>query len=253
MLHDLVETRVLHDRVETRSAPGNPAETWRFRTDSTPAFDASVFDVKALEARGCISGVAEAGRGGTVFFTLDGAALVLREFRRGGLVRHLSRRAYWQCGLERSRPMREFALLLQLEAKALPAPRVFAARRCRHGLFETGELVTYRLPGVSLPACLSENAGTDTVWQAIGQCIAEFHQSGVEHADLNAHNILWDAANQTVHLLDFDRGRLHAGAVVTPETPWANANLARLHRSFERLGLPSAGAEAIESAWRQAF
>lgn len=238
---------------ETRQAPGRPTETWRFRTDSPPAFDPIVFDASALESRGWLTGVADAGRGGTVFFDKDGVPLVLREYRRGGLVRKVSRRAYVSFGRERSRAMREFALLLELERRGLPAPRVYAARCTRHGLVETGELVTHRLDGVALPAWLAREPAPDGLWQKLGQCIALFHAEGVEHADLNAHNVLWQAQTGTVQLLDFDRGRLHPAASATPSTVWARRNLARLARSFERLNLMPEAAAAIEDAWREAL
>jgi 3-deoxy-D-manno-octulosonic acid kinase len=63
--------------------------------------------------------------------------------------------------------------------------------------------------------------------------IAKFHHAGVDHADLNAHNILLDAA-QRVSVIDFDRGRLR-----TPGS-WRLRNLRRLHRSLLKIarGLP---------------
>lgn len=51
------------------------------------------------------------------------------------------------------------------------------------------------------------------------------------HADLNAWNILLDA-HADVWLIDFDRGRLRPPAV-----SWQQANLARLRRSLEKLGM----------------
>lgn len=241
-----------HVRVVTAQAPGRVSETWRYREASQPEFDPVVFDAAALRERGLITGVADAGRGGTVFFDLDGTALVLREYRRGGLIRHISTRAYVQSGLERSRAMREFSLLLQLEALGLPAPVVFAARRIRNGLLESGELVTHRLNGVSLAERIAGDDCDNGSLEAVGQCIARFHAHGVEHADLNVHNILIDDGPDGVQLLDFDRGRMHVGAAVSDNTPWARNNLSRLARSFERIGAATA-ATVVQSAWREAL
>ena len=54
---------------------------------------------------------------------------------------------------------------------------------------------------------------------------------GVHHADLNANNIVFDA-QETVYVLDFDRGRIRdvAGG-------WINAVLQRLLRSLNKLHL----------------
>jgi 3-deoxy-D-manno-octulosonic acid kinase len=63
----------------------------------------------------------------------------------------------------------------------------------------------------------------------VGAAIAGLHRAGVDHADLNAHNILIDAKG-TVSIIDFDRGRVRA-----PGT-WAARNLLRLRRSLVKIG-----------------
>ena len=219
-----------------------------------------MFDPDALAARGLVTGSAAAGRGGATFFRLDGAELVLRRYRRGGLVRHLTRDRYLSRGAMRSRPMREFALLLELEASGLPAPRAFAARRTRHGPFESGALVTHRLPGRTLAELLVDASGNasapDVPWAAIGRCVARFHRAGVAHADLNAHNVLVAGAGGTpaVSLIDFDRGRRREGAL--PEAR-ARANVTRLTRSIDKVRAGAAsgrdGVEVLVGAWRDSL
>jgi len=62
-----------------------------------------------------------------------------------------------------------------------------------------------------------------------GRLIARFHRAGLDHADLNAHNILFDA-NGHGWLIDFDRGVQRI-----PATAWRERNLKRLHRSLVKL------------------
>ena len=62
-------------------------------------------------------------------------------------------------------------------------------------------------------------------WHAIGQCVGSLHARGVQHADLNAHNLLVGATND-IYVLDFDRGRIR------PRGAWEQAVLARLRRSL---------------------
>jgi 3-deoxy-D-manno-octulosonic acid kinase len=59
------------------------------------------------------------------------------------------------------------------------------------------------------------------------------HARGVQHADLNAHNILLDHLHK-VFVLDFDRGRLRRHG------RWEWQVLARLERSLQKVtqGLP---------------
>ena len=59
--------------------------------------------------------------------------------------------------------------------------------------------------------------------------IARFHRAGLDHADLNAHNILFDDAGRG-WLIDFDRGVLRI-----PATRWRERNLKRLLRSLLKL------------------
>ena len=52
------------------------------------------------------------------------------------------------------------------------------------------------------------------------------HATGSNHADLNAHNLLFDAAGKG-WLIDFDKGELRI-----PATAWRERNLRRLRRSL---------------------
>ena len=226
-----------------------------------------MFDERALAARALLDGHAAAGRGNTHFLTLDGHALVLRHYRRGGLVRHVSERSYVWTGIARTRAVREFELLRTLEREGLPAPRPFACAVTRHGLLWEGSLVTRRLPGTTLAERLDAiaagggGASAGMPWAAIGRCIARFHAHGVRHADLNAHNVMLDGDD--VSLIDFDRadrvGRGgHAGPVPPSPRParWQRANVRRLRRSLARLAAragrsPDApGFATLERAWR---
>ncbi len=70
-------------------------------------------------------------------------------------------------------------------------------------------------------------------WISIGRCIRRFHDFGVCHADLNAHNVL--LSEDSVYLVDFDRCELRRAGL------WRDANLVRLRRSLEKVtyGLPA--------------
>ena len=66
--------------------------------------------------------------------------------------------------------------------------------------------------------------------------IARIHRAGLDHADLNAHNLLFEDGGRG-WVIDLDRSQLRI-----PATPWREANLARLERSL--LKLRGARAEA---------
>jgi len=154
---------------------------------------------------------------------------VLRPYRRGGLVRRLTRGRYLYTGLDRSRPWREWRITRELWMAGLPVPQPLAAALRRHGPTYSAALLTARIANA---APLS--AGTRTLdpdaWRALGRSLTDFASAGLKHPDLNAANILRDAAGR-YWLIDFDRATIHDRAL--PTEPM----LQRLLRSFHKLEL----------------
>jgi len=190
------------------------------------------FDPDWLADNGCLRGTAT-GRGTTYFVRLDGQDLVLRHYRRGGVLGDLLGDRYIWTGLERTRPWRELGVQAELYQRGLPVPRPVGARLDYPGRFSPfyrANLLSERLTGTqTLAESLSAGRLARPIWHDIGCVLARFHATGLEHADLNAHNILLDADGR-VSLIDFDRAVLHAGP-----GKWAPANLVRLRRSLDKL------------------
>ncbi|MGO9802579.1 MAG: 3-deoxy-D-manno-octulosonic acid kinase [Steroidobacteraceae bacterium] len=190
------------------------------------------FTPKYWQALGALEGVVS-GRGASYFLAADGKRYVLRHYRRGGFAAHLSADTYAWWGEDSTRPFAEWQLTYSLHRAGLPVPAPIAARYQRRGLSYTGDLITERLATVgSLGECLRTGALSILTWISIGRCIRRFHDLGVCHADLNAHNIL--LAEDQVYLIDFDRSQLRGRGL------WRDGNLVRLRRSLEKLtwGLP---------------
>jgi len=58
-------------------------------------------------------------------------------------------------------------------------------------IFDQADLVTVRLPGSrSLAERWMSGEILDEDWRAAGRCLRRFHDAGVQHADLNAHNVM---------------------------------------------------------------
>jgi len=196
---------------------------------------AAAFDLQELRARGELDGEAR-GRGAVHFVRSQGRSWVLRHFRRGGLAAHVSADRYIWRGEETTRAFAEWQLTYHLHRAGLPVPAPIAARYERHGLTYQGDIITERLSEViSLAACLGVGALSLLNWIAIGRCLRRFHDLGVCHADLNAHNVMLGRGDE-VYLIDFDRGSLRK-----PGAWWCDANLVRLRRSLEKVcyALPS--------------
>jgi 3-deoxy-D-manno-octulosonic acid kinase len=193
------------------------------------------------------------GRGSAWRVRCEGQPAALRHYRRGGLLGGLLGDRYLWTGLERTRPYREFLLTARLHARGLPVPRPLAARIQRSGPYYRGDLLTGWLPDSrTLDLRLRAQSMRAADLARVGAAIAAFHDAGLDHADLNANNILLDDIGQ-VYVIDFDRGRLG-----TPSLRIAERNMARLRRSLVKLGhLPAAGDAPLwnhmQEAWRQAL
>ncbi|HEY0633877.1 MAG TPA: 3-deoxy-D-manno-octulosonic acid kinase [Gammaproteobacteria bacterium] len=189
--------------------------------------DNSFFDPEQWRARQALTGVAT-GRG-TTFFVRDGDhEWVVRHYRRGGLIAKLIADRYLWRGIEATRAWREWRLLATLYSEGFPVPQPIAARVVRSGLFYRADIVTRRLDATPLSERLQHGRLSNPSWRAIGTTLRRFHDAGVWHADLNAHNIL--LRDGRVYLLDFDRGR--RGKLTSHQ---AQGNLLRLRRSLDKL------------------
>jgi serine/threonine protein kinase len=102
-------------------------------------------------------------------------------------------------------------------------------------------LVMEYVEGETLAARLAKGPLPLMQWIAIGRCIRRFHDAGVHHADLNAHNIL--LAPEQVYLIDFDRGTLRKRGW------WADTTLVRLYRSLEKVTLLAAPESFTDQDW----
>ncbi|MDG2018635.1 MAG: 3-deoxy-D-manno-octulosonic acid kinase [Porticoccaceae bacterium] len=167
------------------------------------------------------------GRSTTWFFDYSNGIGVLRHYWRGGLVGRLLSDQYIYTGLKETRTYKEYALLVELETRGLNVPKPLAAKVANRGLIYRGDLITQAIPNAeSLLDLLKTRALSDDEIITIGKTIADFHQQGVFHADLNINNIMLDT-NGKVYIIDFDRGRL-----VKPLHPCLKDNIQRLNRSF---------------------
>jgi len=200
------------------------------------------FDPKHWESSGAIEGRAQ-GRGAALFIKTDGKQFVLRHYRRGGLMGRFSSDRYKWRDEQATRPFNEWQLTYQLHRAGLPVPAPIAARYEHSGRSYTGDIITERLPTVgSLTQCLEKGALSILTWITIGRCIRRFHDLGVCHADLNAHNILL-SEDAKVYLIDFDRCQLRKAGW------WRDGNLVRLRRSLEKVTYAMPSDRFTESDW----
>jgi 3-deoxy-D-manno-octulosonic acid kinase len=170
------------------------------------------------------------GRGGVAFLDTPDGACVLRHYRRGGWMTPLLGDRYVWNGRSRSRGFAEFSLLAELSRRGLPVPEPVAARYRRRGVYYTADLITRTIENAqTVTELIAAQRFDASLAGRVGALVARFHAAGVDHADLNTHNIL--LADDVLWLIDFDRGEIRLTG-----TAWKLSNLARLKRSLLKVG-----------------
>ncbi len=215
-----------------------------YDADRIPEPDLRLLDPAYWHEKGAVTGQA-AGRGNTLLLEKPFGPAALRCYLRGGWPARVSRDQYFYSGLNRSRPFREFNILRQLTEKGLSCPVPLAAS-CDRGLFfYRGALLMEEINDVTpLADFLGSTGSGSALWADVGACIYSFHQAGVNHADLNARNLLLNRVSGEVYLVDFDRCTVNPGIVVD-----GKSNLARLKRSLIKLW-PRDNADALRACWQ---
>jgi 3-deoxy-D-manno-octulosonic acid kinase len=192
--------------------------------------------------------VSSGGRGSAWFVTAESASLVLRHYRRGGLMAKLVEKTYLFTGFNQARSIMEFRLLEKLILAELPVPEPVAAIAWGHLFFwYRAAIVVKRIPG-AVNFVDSSLLGQEELWKKLGRVIRRFHDHGLDHVDLNCDNIL--VASNQIYLIDFDRCRLRDSSAGQAES-WKSRNLTRLQRSLrKRSGYT---ASVLEQLWKIAI
>lgn len=169
------------------------------------------------------------GRGGAWFVDAPFGQAVLRRYLRGGVVAKLSHDRYLWQGAARTRSFAEFRLSRTMIDKGVPVPHPIAAMYRREGAFYRCAILIERIANVRSLADRVLVAGSDAPWEEAGRLVAHAHRAGLDHADLNAHNLMFDMTGRG-WIIDLDRSRM-----TIPATRWRERNLARLRRSLLKL------------------
>ena len=187
-----------------------------------------LFDRERWQARGALT--AQRGGRASIHFIEDGGRhWALRRYLRGGIVARLVRERFLYLAEDRTRSFLELRLLASLLQRGLPVPVPVAAGYRRGICTYVAELITERLVGAaSLTEMLRAGRMDEARWAAIGRCLRRFHDAGVQHADLNANNIMLGTAGE-IWVLDFDRGCLREPGA------WRERVLDRLARSLAKI------------------
>ena len=202
--------------------------------DRVIIFDSSIlsectkemFDPSWWEKRGDILGHSS-GRGKAWFVRGERFPMVLRRYRRGGMMARVLGDRFLGVFPESSRAFLEYALLERMISLGLPVPMPVAAIAEKKGLFIRCSMLEERIEDSrSVAEIIAERALSAEETDAIGMTIRRFMDAGVYHSDLNIRNILLRGTE--VFIIDFDKCALRRG------DGWKKSVWDRLQRSFRK-------------------
>ena len=184
-----------------------------------------VFDIQYWKNRESVIGSAT-GRGTTWFVDTGALSAALRHYRRGGLFGKLVQDSYWFSGWDKTRSYMEMQLLTDLIEAGVNVPKPIAARAAKAGFTYRADLLSEKIADATdLVDILTTHSISEELYREIGHQIAKMHHIGVNHTDLNIHNILIDKRDR-IWIIDFDKCGYGKGSA------WQQSNLERLKRSF---------------------
>jgi 3-deoxy-D-manno-octulosonic acid kinase len=189
------------------------------------------------------------GRGPVPVVSTSRGQWVVRHYRRGGRAARLLNDRFFRVGL--ARPLREARASGEVRRRGIPTPRVVGGAVYPGGPFYRADLVTEYVPdAVDLARLLFEEDHDAEervdVLVGVGRLVARAAVAGVEHADLNARNVLIETlpGGTIPLLLDLDRCRVHpAGLRGEPDVM-----IERLSRSLRKHAHRS-GREITRREW----
>ena len=165
----------------------------------------------------------------------SGEKIVVRDYRRGGLVRRFNRDRYFGG----NRALDELRATERARAGGVRTARVLAAIEHPRTVGYTALIATLLIPGATDAAEWLRGATPEArlpVLREAGHQLGTMHAAGVAHPDVNLRNLLVVEADggPEVWLLDFDKAQVHAA-----EVPLARRrlDLRRIARSARKLGV----------------
>lgn len=182
------------------------------------------------------------GRTSTTPAQLDGiGSVVIKHYRRGGLMRYIIKHRYLKFG--KTRAQREFELLDIVSTLGINIPQPIAYAHRGH-LFYRAWLVTREIYQPLSLACLSlqDEKKTKTAMASVIEQISLLIQNDILHVDLHPGNVVADAAGK-VFLLDFDKGRVYHGNRQMLKDRYR----ARWQRAVNKHGLPKVLTEMMQN------
>jgi len=173
---------------------------------------------------------------------LDGiGSVVVKYYRRGGLMRYIIRQRYLKLG--KTRAQREFELLQTVSNLGLNVPQPIAYAHCGR-LFYQAWLITREIkqPLSLARLCLIDEKRARRTMKSVIAQISRLIDHNLLHVDLHPGNVVVDQKDRAF-LLDFDKGKVYKGN----KTKLRDRYINRWQRAVSKHGLPKMLSEMLRT------
>ena len=170
------------------------------------------------------------GRGGAYILKHDEETYVTKHYLRGGFAAKLLDDQYLWTGEKKTRPYREIEVTQHAYQNGLPVAQPIAYCIKKSGLFYQASIITRFVENQgTLADVLSRQILKEQDWGQLAKVISKMHDLHINHADLNADNILI-GKDMSITLIDFDKAQIE-----TRSGNWKQNNIDRLLRSLHKI------------------
>jgi len=174
------------------------------------------------------------GRCSTILYHINGIGpVVIKQYMRGGFIRHLFKRAHLRLGKTRSQ--KEYEFLQKVRAFGINAPEPVAYAYIGTMVYKAWLITKAIDQAVSLAQLsVADKSRTRLVMEYVMDQVYTLIEHNILHVDLHPGNVIVDRENQVI-LIDFDKGRTFTGS----KNKLRDRYLNRWQRAIIKHGLPA--------------
>ncbi len=182
------------------------------------------------------------GRTSVTLAQLDGiGSVVIKDYRRGGLMRYITKQRYFKLG--KTRAQREFELLHTVSNLGINVPEPIAYAHRGRLLYQAWLITREIKQPLSLARLsLTDEKRAQRIMKSVIAQISRLIDHNLLHVDLHPGNVVVDQKDR-VFLVDFDKGQACQGN----KTKLRNRYINRWQRAVNKHGLPEMLSEMMQA------
>ena len=174
------------------------------------------------------------GRCSTTLSQLNGIGpVVIKQYMRGGFIRHLVKRTHFR--MDKTRGQKEYEFLQKVRAFGINTPEPVAYAYIGSLVYKAWLITKAIDQPVSLAQLsVADKSRTQQVMDSVMDQVQALIEHKILHVDLHPGNVIVTRENQVI-LIDFDKGRIFSGS----KNKLQQRYLDRWQRAIIKHGLPA--------------